>query len=104
MSERQGQATMSWEDARRLLKEKPGVVVSSLSWEQAGKCVFRAKAYVTVPEAAGPTGLVEGEQESLPALWFRDREGRVAPYLGSAFGDERDDWVEGLSAGKPDTA
>ncbi|MFC4498487.1 MULTISPECIES: hypothetical protein [Streptomyces] len=104
MSERAARETMSWEDARRLLKEKPGAVVSSLSWEQAGKCVFRARAYVPVPEAARPTDLLEGEQESIPALWFRDLEGRVGPYLGSAFGDERDDWVEGLSTGKPDAA
>ncbi|MGW1261229.1 hypothetical protein ACWD7Y_04610 [Streptomyces drozdowiczii] len=97
-------AAMSWEDARRLLKEKPGAVVSSLSWEQAGKFVFRAKAHVEVPEAvlsteARATGVPVGEQVSIPALWFRDREGRVGPYLGSAFGEERDDWVEGPSAG-----
>ncbi len=99
MSGRAARETMSWEDARRLLKEKPGAVVSSLSWEQPGKCVFRAKAYVRVPEAARPAELLEGEQESVPALWFRDREGRVGPHLGSAFGDERDDRVEGPSAG-----
>ncbi|MGW5820599.1 hypothetical protein [Streptomyces noursei] len=103
MSERAAQKTMSWEDARRLLKERPGAVVSSLSWDQPGKCVFRAKAFVVVPEAARLAGVPE-EQESIPALWFRDGEGRVGPYLGSAFGDERDDWVEGPSAGKPDAA
>ncbi|WP_328749350.1 MULTISPECIES: hypothetical protein [unclassified Streptomyces] len=104
MSEREAPTAMSWEDARRLLKEKPGAVVSSLSWQQAGKCIFRAKVFVFMPEATLAADVQEAEQESIPALWFRDHEGRVGPYLGSAFGDERDDWIEGPSAGKPDAA
>lgn len=104
MSGRAARQTMSWENARLLLKEKPGTVVSSLSWQQPGECIFRAKAYVRVPEAARPTELLEGEQETIPALWFRDHEGRVGPYLGSAFGDERDDWVVGPSTGKPNAS
>jgi hypothetical protein len=98
------ETVMSWEAARRLLKRDPEAVVSSLSWAQPGKCIFRAKAFVVVPAAAitkeEPVGAMPiSEQESIPALWFRDQAGRVGPYAGSAFGDERDDWVVGPSVG-----
>lgn len=108
MSQSETPATMSWEDARRLLKETPGAVVSSLSWEQAGKFIFRARAWVQVPgrdplpreKEAG----LSPDVETGPTLWFSNREGQISAYKGSSEGEERDDWIEGQSPGKMSVA
>ncbi|MFF1693090.1 hypothetical protein ACFVXC_05610 [Streptomyces sp. NPDC058257] len=103
-----GAPGMTWEEARTLLKTKPGARVSSLSWEQAGKFIFRARAWVQVPgreplPAEKEAGL-SPDVETLPALWFSNREGLISAYKGSSEGEERDDWIEGPSPGKPDAA
>lgn len=85
--------TMTWWEARALLEGGPGVEISSLHWEQAGKCIFKARATL---RAGGASELV-----TEPMLWFLTKDGRVHEYRGSTTGEARADWIVGRSPGKP---
>lgn len=106
MDETGAPRTMTWLEARALLDEKPGIEISSLSWVQRNKCIFKARAWVPVPGE----GLLDSEIEAgcqgpvqkatVPMLWFLEEDGSVHEYRGSNRGEARADWIVGRSPGK----
>ncbi len=84
---------MSWPEAFALLHSKPGVEISSLKWEHAGRFAFRAAARVELPDGT--------EVESTPVIWFSDHDGAVFPWRlrSESLGphEHRKDWVVGRS-------